>query len=411
MSRPIVIVNPFSSGSELAKTFAAKGIPAVAVLQNVKSVLGFGSELQQSEYIEIINYDETTIERLKQLDPIGILPGTDESVNLTDQLVAAITPHRSNDMSKTLHRQHKALMQEALAKANLPHIRTINTNSPDEVISWLKENDLENSPLIVKPPLSAGSDKVFHIPSGGNWQKAFHEVLTVPSKLTNELSKTVVIQEQAIGTEYAIGTVSANGQHYLSHIIKYNKATKGDRLTIYDFVEFIPYDETAHKDLIDYTFKVLDALGIKWGAAHNEIMLTAKGPRLIETGARMLGGPTVGFSREATGLSQADRLVEVYLTGDVVSKEFKFKKLVIPVMIRAPKKGVVTNVEVFEEIDNLETLFRKYLWCKNGDSVDKTEDYLTNLGIVALTGERQKIMKDYEKIRMMESRLIIKSLP
>lgn len=211
-----------------------------------------------------------------------------------------------------------------------------------------------------------------------------------------------------IGTEYAVGTVSADGNHYLSHIIKYNKATEGDRLTIYDFVEFIPYEEAIHKELVQYTFKMLDAVGVKWGAAHNEIMLTKDGPKLIELGARMLGGPTVGFSREATGLSQADRLVEVYLHGDVQSKDYTFKKFVTPVMIRAPHKGMVMNVEVFDDIDKLETLHRKYLWCKNGDVVARTEDFITNIGIVALSGEKAKIKQDYEKIRGMESKLIIR---
>ncbi|MEZ4744095.1 MAG: hypothetical protein R3B45_16875 [Bdellovibrionota bacterium] len=60
-------------------------------------------------------------------------------------------------------------------------------------------------------------------------------------------------------------------------------------------------------------------------------MLTKNGPRLIESGARMLGGPTVGFSRVATGSSQADRMVEAYLNGDVRSSEYKLKTSVMPV--------------------------------------------------------------------------------
>jgi len=67
--------------------------------------------------------------------------------------------------------------------------------------------------------------------------------LTEPSVISGKKSETVVIQEQAIGTEYAVGTVSANGTHYLVHLIKYNKTSSGERQTVFDHVEFVPYDK------------------------------------------------------------------------------------------------------------------------------------------------------------------------
>ena len=77
-----------------------------------------------------------------------------------------------------------------------------------------------HSPLIIKPPISAGSDKVFHISAKGNWKNAFDQVMTFPSKITGKLSETAVVQEEAIGSEFAVGTVSVNGKHYLAHFDK-----------------------------------------------------------------------------------------------------------------------------------------------------------------------------------------------
>lgn len=54
-------------------------------------------------------------------------------------------------------------------------------------------------------------------------------------------------------------------------------------------------------------------------------MLTKQGPRLIETGARMCGGPVVRFARAASGSSQADKLVEIYIDGDVLTKNIYSK--------------------------------------------------------------------------------------
>lgn len=409
MSRPVVIVDPRSSGIELAPAFNSRGIPVIAVTfeSSTKNHRGFGVDVQTSDFVKVVPVQPNLAEILKKYNPLAIIPGAEGGVALADILAQELTPQFANDPAKSQHRLHKALMQEALAKAGVPSLKTLNTSSESEVEAWLKAQDLLDSPLIIKPPISAGSDKVFHIPAKGDWRMAFHRVLTEPSFITGAINQTAVIQEEAIGTEFAVGTVSANGQHSLAHLIKYSKTSAGDRKTVFDYVEFIDYDKEAYGELFEYTQKALDALGIRWGAAHTEIMLTPNGPRLIETGARMLGGPTVGFAREATGSSQADKLVEVYLDGKVMNKEFVFKKTVVPVFLRSPAEGIVTNAEVFGGVDKLKTLLKPFIWFKNGDTVPQTLDYLTNIGIVALTGDREAIFSDYKLVREMESRLVV----
>ncbi len=407
MKRPIIIVDPLSSGVELAPAFKARGIPSIAVIFKPFDRIGFGTKVRKSDFIKIIPEQPDLENILRKYNPLAIIPGTESGVSLAENLSNNLTPEFSNDPNKTINRLHKAHMQKALKEAGLPVIKTLNTSFERDVEYWLKENDLLSTPLILKPPISAGSDKVFHISKGKDWKRAFHRILSEPSKITGKKSKTVVIQEQAIGTEYAVGTVSANGKHYLTHLIKYNKISSGDRKTVFDHVEFVPFEEGIHNDLFKYVQRSLDALGVRWGAAHNEVMLTAKGPLLIETGARLLGGPTVSFTREATGSSQADKLVEAYIDGDVQTKKYLFKKTVVPVFLKSPSVGTVSNAEVFQQISSLSTLYEKHIWFKNGDRVSQTVDYLTSLGIVALSGKRDSIFLDYKKIRDMEKSLKI----
>ena len=172
-------------------------------------------------------------------------------------------------------------------------------------------------------------------------------------------------------------------------------------------MEFVPHDRTVHGDLFDYVQKALDALGVRWGAAHTEIMLTQNGPRLIESGSRMCGGPVVGFAREATGSSQADQLVEIYVDGKVQREEYGFKKTVMPVFLKSPAQGTISNIEVFDGVSQLPTLLNQYIWIENGDLILQTVDYITSIGIVALTGDHEAIFSDYKKIREMESKLVV----
>ncbi|HAT2039424.1 TPA: ATP-grasp domain-containing protein [Legionella pneumophila] len=409
MNRPVVIVDPLSSGIELAPAFKARGIPAIAVMLKPLDWIGFGANMQTSDFIEVIPDQPNLVEVLAKYDPIAIIPGTEEGVPLAEALAINLTPQFANDPEKSQNRLHKAMMQKALQEAGVPALKTLNTASENEVEAWIRTNGLIDSPLIIKPPVSAGSDKVFHIPARGEWKKAFNRVLSEPSKITGKVNATVVVQEQAIGTEFAVGTVSANGKHYLAHLIQYNKTSFNDRKTVYDYVEFVPYSKERYGELFDYTQKALDALGIRWGAAHNEIMLTKDGPRLIETGARMCGGPVIGFAREATGSSQADKLVEIYVDGGVSAEEYVFKKTVVPVFLKSPAKGKISNVEAFADLSKLPTFLNEHIWFKNGDLVPQTVDYLTSIGIVGLAGDRDSILLDYEKIRNMESKLVIQT--
>lgn len=406
VNRPVIIVDPLSSGTELAPAFKARGIPAIAITFK-SDWLGFGSKIQTSDFVEIIPDQPNLVEILRKYNPLAIIPGTEEGVALAESLASILTPAFANDPKKSLNRLHKAFMQKALEEAGVAILKTLNTASESEVENWIKENNLEDAPLIIKPPISAGSDKVFHISEKEDWKKAFNRVLSEPSKIAGKKNETVVVQEQAIGTEFAVGTVSANGKHYLAHLIKYNKTSSGDRKTVFDHVEFVPYDEALYSAVFEYTCQALDALGIRWGAAHTEIMLTKKGPRLIESGARMCGGPTVGFAREATGSSQADKLVQVYVDGGVPIKHYAFKKSVVPVFLKSYAEGKISNVEALDKIAELPTLLNQFIWFKNGDSVPHTVDYLTSIGIVALAGDRDSIFLDYKKIREMESKLVI----
>lgn len=404
MNRPVVIVDPLSSGIELAPTFRARGIPAIAVTLDTIEWAEFGSKMRASDFDAVIS-DQSGIESMiERFDPIAIIPGTEEGIPLAERLTQILTPHFANDPRKSLHRSHKFYMQQALLEAGIPVLKTFHTASEKDAKVWIAENNLTGVPLILKPPLSSGSEMVFHVPAYGNWQNAFQHILTVPSAVTGICSETVVIQEQAIGTEYAVGTVSAGGKHHLAHLMRYNKTSAGERRTVFDHVEFVPFGKDLG-EVFEYAQKVLDAVGVQWGAAHTEIMLTKDGPRLIESSARMIGGPVVGFARAATGSSQADKLVEIYTDGVVKNQEYQFRTSVVPVFLKAILGGKVINTEVFDAAADLPTLLDKYIWIKNGDDVPQTVDYLSAIGIIALAGDREAIFQDYQKIRAMEAKL------
>jgi biotin carboxylase len=412
----IVIVDPVDSGAALAPAFAARNIPVIAVrsvppdMWDVVYEVGYAIKIEASHFLKIYDVQPDLVELLRQHDPFAIIAGAETAVELTDQLAAALTPQLANVPALAGARRHKGLMQAALAKAGLPVIRTLCTASAAEVTAWLADQGLTDAALVLKPAASSGSDNVHHIPPGGDWKPAFELILSSLTKLRSEANETVIVQEWVTGTEFAVDTVTAAGKHVLAHLIRYNKTSAGDRLTVFDHTEFLPFDAAQYGEMLAYVEQALDAVGIRWGAAHSEVMLTKNGPRLIEVGARMCGGPVLGFSRLATGSSQLERVVEAFVDGRISTTTYDFRQTVVPVFLSAQVSGVLRNVEVLDELRQLPTHLSTHTWKSNGDHVLRTVDYDTTFGIAALAGERDAVFTDYQRVREVEARLLIDPL-
>lgn len=67
--------------------------------------------------------------------------------------------------------------------------------------------------------------------------------------------------------------------------------------------------------LVPYVFRVLDAVGIRYGPCHTEVMLTPRGPILVEVNARMHGLQGPRLIELATGTSKASYVVDALMDG------------------------------------------------------------------------------------------------
>ncbi|MFI9062453.1 acetyl-CoA carboxylase biotin carboxylase subunit family protein [Streptomyces sp. NPDC053429] len=78
-----------------------------------------------------------------------------------------------------------------------------------------------------------------------------------------------------------------------------------DKLPLHGFVEtgdVVPTSLPAdrHQEVLDHAGRIVEAMGIRWGATHLELKLTPDGPACIELNAR-LGGPVGHLLRAASG--------------------------------------------------------------------------------------------------------------
>ena len=133
----------------------------------------------------------------------------------------------------------------------------------------------------------------------------------------------VLAQEYLRGKEYVVDTVSRDGVHRLAGLWAYGKPAAGfETVGRLASKELLPAEGPLADQLFAFAVDVLNALEIRNGAAHCEVIIDDKGPALVEIGARLHGGPPAHLmSREAIGDSQLDQMVRSFVAPKAFLKQ------------------------------------------------------------------------------------------
>merc|ERR1712187_995636 len=169
---------------------------------------------------------------------------------------------------------------------------------------------LENEPMpcIVKPTESCGSDGVKKCNTIQEAEAHF-DLLMHSQKKAGAQDCAVICQEFLAGQEYVVDHVSRDGKHKTVMVWVYDKRpTNGGEFVYYNMLPVESSDPVAQK-LISYTRGVIDALDIKHGPTHAEVMMTCDGtPCLVEMNCRAHGwdGAWAPLERALVGYSQVE---------------------------------------------------------------------------------------------------------
>ncbi|GIG55769.1 hypothetical protein Lfu02_01410 [Longispora fulva] len=410
---PAVIVDPYSSGALFAAAFAEQGVAVVAVVSGPRPPQAYASSYRPQDYPEIIVFDgdlDAVVGRVRELAPRCVIAGCESGVDLAERLAPLVLPDRSNVPELASARRDKSAMAAATAAVGLPIIPQICTADPDEVQAWLDREGLTGRDLVIKPPRSASTDGVVKLPGGVGWREVFARQIG----RTNQFGETddlLVVQKFVTGTEYVVDTFSHDGEHTIVDVCRYRKVDNGPHMAVYDTMQWVAPNDEALPEITDYTRGVLDAVGMRFGAAHVEVMATPDGPLLIELGARPHGGGQPRFNRNATGDSQIDRTVS-YLTGKEISAGYELRRHQTCVFHIARRSGVVRNTAVLDEITALTSHHFSVQNLVDGSHVPMTRDLVDSLdfGFAILSHrEAEQVQRDHDTIRKLEEQLVIET--
>jgi biotin carboxylase len=221
-------------------------------------------------------------------------------------------------------------------------------------------------------------------------------------------STTVLAQEFLEGDEYFVNTVSRGGKHHTVEICRYYKLRIPGGHIISDYNEPLAPDDPVAKELESYTHQVLDALEVHNAAGHTEVMLTPRGPVLVESAARMGGGQVLDINTRCYGTNQVELLALS------VAKPDEFDRLPTTVyqlvehhrfvhLINPREHGTIPSHEAMAAIRALPSHVFTVMRHSEGQPLSRTIDIATQPGFVFLISEDPaQTLADYQKLRQLE---------
>ncbi|WP_037908649.1 ATP-grasp domain-containing protein [Actinacidiphila yeochonensis] len=340
---------------------------------------------------------------LRGLGVDSVVAAAESGVLLADELSHALGVP-GNVTARSTARRDKHLMQEAVRAAGLAAIDGCCTASLEAITEWAAGRD--RWPVVVKPVLSAGTDNVFICRSIAEVTTA-HEAIMTSADRYGRRNHVALAQEFLDGAEHYVNSVSRDGAHRVIEVWRYHKRLV-DGHSVYDYEDLLSLEDQGVPELVGYVRDVLDALGVRNGAGHTEVMLTASGPTLIECGARLGGGQMPELMTRCVGTDQVDSLA--YSLADPESflaeaeAPYQLKSHLRCVNLISPGAGSVPDESGWQPVRELASFAGLVVNHPAGSPLSRTIDMATCPGTVYLAADDPQLLRrDYETLRGFET--------
>ena len=341
---------------------------------------------------------EETLEMVRELDPLLVLPGNEKGVILASKLSYDLNL-KCNDIKNLDAMTLKDEMQKRIAEKGLRSIKGKVVKSMEEAIEFYESEELEQ--VVLKPVYSAGSASVRICSNREEMLNSLEELFEKTNKYGDNLTE-LLMQERIIGDEYIVNTVSCEGEHRVTLVWKYHKVRTSDGAMVYDTCETVNELNIGEAEMVEYAYDVADALEIEYGPIHGEYMIDEKGPVLIEVNCRPCGGHmSAKFLDTVSGQHETDSILDAYLKPERFQEKLKkkyelynygaLKFFIVPkeiIAISTPIKEISVKLKSHMEtsIENISEEDKKTFF--------KTEDVDSTCGIVFLAHEDYAVIRD-----------------
>ncbi|MGW0908750.1 ATP-grasp domain-containing protein [Streptomyces sp. NPDC002853] len=231
-------------------------------------------------------------------------------------------------------------------------------------------------PAVVKPVALAGSRGVFL------WQQANDRAAWTKLVDAYGYEGPFLVEEYLRGPEYSVETLSQDGRH---HVVGITEKLLGAPPLFVEVghVHPAPLPRARERAIEELTLRFLTVCGYRFGPAHTEVIWTPRGPRIVESQAR-LGGDRIPRLVELAGGLDIEQAIFAGLTGAPVDVPEPSATAAVRFFLFPP--GRVEEVRGLEQVRRLPYVDELTLRLRPGDTVTAVRDSKGRHGHVIVSG-------------------------
>jgi biotin carboxylase len=192
-----------------------------------------------------------------------------------------------------------------------------------------------------------------------------------------------VAEEYLNGPEFSVETFSTDGVH---HVLAVTEKFKGPNFVEIGHVVPARLPTGSVRAMTAEVTAGLDAIGLTEGPAHTEIMLTGRGPRIVETHCRPGGDGIVELVRLAVGLD-VHQLIFDWLAGRPLRLAPATGPKAAATWFLTPGPGTVSSISGLAEARTAEGVTEAYVTVAAGETIGELRSSTDRSGAVIATGD------------------------
>ena len=341
------------------------------------NAIGF-SFADESYVISTIDI-EAALSKAKELRPDGVITLASDMPMRTVAAIGNELHLNTIDMQTAIKATDKAVMRRTLKENNVPVPYFFEVSSFEEYLNatnWFIDRKLR---FITKPTDNAASRGVVLC----DYRSDFKEVYTYST--SNSRKGHIMVEEYMEGPEVSVETIAKDGQVYIIAIT--DKLTSGAPY----FAELghsqpSRLSQEIQTKISDVVIRANQAIGIKNGPSHTEVIVTNEGPKIVEIGAR-LGGDNINTHLVplSTGVDIVACVINNAL-GEPIDTEKKLSKGAA-VRFFSGQNGTLLGIKGIEEAREIPGVIQIDAYVSVGDPVNELHSSDERLGCIIAQGE------------------------
>ena len=213
--------------------------------EELREIRKIAYALNDEEPPQILEGDksyEKTLEKVKELNPLAVLPGSDGGVIWATKLAhdLGLPGNDPKNLKKMIDKQY---MQDALKEANIRYIKSQFVSSFDEAKEFVSK--LDKPDVVVKPSVGQATIGVCICKNEEELKDAFLFDEDLSFDIDRDEDTKLIIQEYIGGREYVVNTVCCKGHNRIISAYYYEKIVIPNPMLRLPFryTRQVPYNE------------------------------------------------------------------------------------------------------------------------------------------------------------------------